>query len=159
MAVHLEAWISSTALWALWWLSRFTVFWYNWWIPNKLPQYRGSRPADTKSRWLAKAWSLPKLKRKVKVMTLEVTTSSIVVYGQEGTVSPSRTERYVSCKGQLICHLSPFAWVILCYFSIKFPCFRQLRQSCYHCWHHWYKVHQNCLMLHSRESMVATWPS
>ena len=41
---------------------------------------------------IAKATLLPPMKRKVKVMTLDIMTSSTVMHGQEGTVSPSRTE-------------------------------------------------------------------
>ena len=51
------------------------------------------------SRWLEKAYLLPKMKG-VRVMTLEGMTSSIAVRGQDGTVSPSRSEWYASCKAR-----------------------------------------------------------
>ena len=38
----------------------------------------------------------------------------------------------------------PDVWVVFFYFSIKSPCIVQLRQSCVHCWHRWYKPHQDC---------------
>ena len=40
------------------------------------------------TRWLEKSSLLHKMKMKVKVMTLDGTTSNIAVHGQEGTVSP-----------------------------------------------------------------------
>ena len=63
-----------------------------------------------------------KMKRMVKVMTLEAMGNSIIVHGQEGIVNPQPFMGYASCKSQLICHLSWCMTYLLLFYQVALHC-------------------------------------
>ena len=118
VAVHVEHRSSSTALCALSWRSRFTVFWHYWWLLSELPQCRGSRPTAStagggKKLCCFQKWSGRKC-------------DDFRSYGQQHCRAWARgkSEHPADQNDVLLVRLDwsviyPDIWVVLFYFSIK----------------------------------------